>query len=86
MFARVRDMFDVVVNFLSSNWEPKHVTIGLFKAIKTNGAATAIKLRALLDKFFLTNVFLHMLKTRAPTYNLVQLTWTQWFLVKVWAC
>jgi hypothetical protein len=31
-------------------------------------------------------VFLHMLKTRAPTYNLVQLTWTQWFLVKVWAC
>ncbi len=54
MFVGVHDMFDVVVNFLSNNWEPKHVTIDLFKATETNGATMAIKLHALLDKFFLT--------------------------------
>ncbi len=57
MFVGVHDMFDVVINFLSNNWEPKHVTINLFKAIETNGATMAIKLRALLDKFFLTIFF-----------------------------
>jgi hypothetical protein len=56
MFAKVHNVF-VVVNFLSNNWEPKHVTINLFKAIETNGATMAIKLRALLDKFFLTIFF-----------------------------
>lgn len=43
MFVGVHDIFDVVVNFLSNNWELKHVTVDLFKATETNGAAMAIK-------------------------------------------
>jgi hypothetical protein len=56
MFARVHDLFDVVVNFLSSNLEPKHVTISLFKATKTNGTAMAIKLQVFPHKFFFAYV------------------------------
>jgi hypothetical protein len=43
MFVGMHDIFDVVVNFLSNNWELKHVTIDLFKATETNGVAMAIK-------------------------------------------
>jgi hypothetical protein len=36
------DMFVVVVNFFSSDWEPKHITIKLFKDSNTFGATMAI--------------------------------------------
>ncbi len=31
------DIFDLVINFLTCVWEPKHVTIGLFEAKGTIG-------------------------------------------------
>jgi hypothetical protein len=31
------DVLDFVVNFWSVNWQSKHVTIGLFEALKTIG-------------------------------------------------
>ncbi len=40
-----------VVNFLSTNWEPKHIIIGLFDANDTSGATMAMKLKHILDKF-----------------------------------
>lgn len=33
------------------NWEPQHVTIGLFEAIETIDQAMAVKLEAMLDKY-----------------------------------
>ncbi len=35
------DVFVVVVNFLSSKWEAKHITIELFEMFDTNGATMA---------------------------------------------
>ncbi len=35
------DVFVLVIIFLGSDWKPKHVTIGLFKVVKTIGQALA---------------------------------------------
>jgi hypothetical protein len=32
MFKGAYDVFALVINFLCSDWQPKHVTIGLFEA------------------------------------------------------
>jgi hypothetical protein len=45
--------FAVVVKFFSSNWELKHIIIGLFDIADTNGAAMVMKLKQVLDKFLL---------------------------------
>jgi hypothetical protein len=35
------DVFALLINFLNSDWQPKHVTIGFSKATKTIGQALA---------------------------------------------
>ncbi len=62
MFVRTHDIFVVVVNFLSSNWEPKHLTIGFFEAIATSGVTMAPKLWKLLGMFSFTDKFLAYVK------------------------
>jgi hypothetical protein len=52
----------VIVNFLSSNWEPKHVTIGLFEATTTYGATMVSKLHDFFDKFSLIDKILTYVK------------------------
>jgi hypothetical protein len=42
--TRAHDVFVVVVNFFFSNWELKHVTIGLFEATTTSNATIVPKL------------------------------------------
>ncbi len=44
MLKGAHDIFVVVVNFISNDWEAKHVTIGLFEAIHTSGIAMVPKL------------------------------------------
>jgi hypothetical protein len=53
MFIQVHNVFIMVINFVSSNWEPKHMLINLFEAIEISGVAMAPKLWV----FFI--VFLH---------------------------
>ncbi len=31
------DVFALVINFWGSDWQPKHITIGLFKVTNING-------------------------------------------------
>jgi hypothetical protein len=62
MSKGVHDVFVVVVNFLSSKWEAKHITIGLFEVSNTSGATMAPRLQQLLDKFFLTQKILAYVK------------------------
>jgi hypothetical protein len=38
------DVFDVV-NFISSDWEVKHVIIGFFEVMYTNNVVAALKLQ-----------------------------------------
>ncbi len=54
MSKGMHDIFAVVVSFISSNWEAKHATIGLFEMIDTCGITMASKLQELLDMFILT--------------------------------
>jgi hypothetical protein len=44
MSTRIENVLVVIANFLSSNWEPKHVTIGLFEATTTYSAIMVSKL------------------------------------------
>ncbi len=52
----------LVVNFLFTTWEPKHITIGLFEASDTSSVAMAVKLKQILNKFGLTQKILAYLK------------------------
>jgi hypothetical protein len=39
MSKGAHDIFTLVVNFLKANWQPKDITIGLFKASETTEQA-----------------------------------------------
>jgi hypothetical protein len=54
MSKGAHDVFIVVVNFISSDWELNHVTIVLFEVMDTSGASMTTKLQKLLNKFSLT--------------------------------
>ncbi len=51
MFKGAYDVFALIINFLSSDWQPKHVIIGLFEAINIIGQTLARFLIELLDKY-----------------------------------
>ncbi len=44
MSKGTRDVFVVVVNFISSDWKARHVTIKLFEISNTSDVAMALKL------------------------------------------
>ncbi len=44
MFKWACDVFAIVVNFISNDWEAKHVTIGLFEVKNISGVAMVLKL------------------------------------------
>lgn len=44
MIKGMHDVFVVVVNFISNEWEAKHVIIGLFEVMDASGATMAPKL------------------------------------------
>ena len=54
MSKGAQDTFALVISFLTTNWEPKHITVGLFEAYDTTGVDLAVQLRGLLEKFGLT--------------------------------
>jgi hypothetical protein len=41
MFKKIYGVFALVINYLGSDWQPKHVTIGLFEAIETTSQTFA---------------------------------------------
>ncbi len=51
MSKGTRDVFVVGVNFISNDWEAKHVTIELFQVSDMNSVAMVPKLQELLDRF-----------------------------------
>jgi hypothetical protein len=62
MSKEARDVFVVVLNFISSDWEAKLVTIGLFEVSNMSSVAMAPKLQELLDRFSLTHNFFAFVK------------------------
>lgn len=76
MSKGAHDIFVVVVNLISSDWEAKHVTITLFEVTDTSGVAMVSKFQELLNKFSLITKILVYVKdkgsnlqgsTNAPT-------------------
>jgi hypothetical protein len=39
------NVFVIVVNFLSTDWEPNHLIVGLFEAHDMSGATMVVKLK-----------------------------------------
>ncbi len=64
------DVLDLVVNFLSVNWQSKHVTIGLFEALKTIGQAFLLKNQPLLNFFGLTKKIITYVKNKGINLNI----------------
>jgi len=64
MSKGAHDEFVIIVNFMSTTWEPKHITIGEFEAIVTNGVAIVMKLKQILDKFGITQKTLAYVKNK----------------------
>jgi hypothetical protein len=64
MSKGAHDVFVIIFNFMSTTWEPKHITIGLFEAIVTSGVAIAVKLKQILDKFGITQKTLAYIKNK----------------------
>lgn len=76
MSIGTHDMFVVIANFIFNKWESKHVTIGLFEAIATNGVAMAPKLWELLDTFSFTNNILTYVKDEGANLQFCATTFT----------
>jgi hypothetical protein len=64
MSKGTHDVFVVVVNFISNDWEAKHVTIGLFEVTNTSGVAMVSKLQELLNKFSFIIIFFAYVKDK----------------------
>jgi len=58
-----------VINFLSSDWQPKHVIIGLFEVTKTIRQALAKSLIELLDKYGLRKNIISYFKDEGSILN-----------------
>jgi hypothetical protein len=41
MSKETYDIFAFVIKFSGTNWQPKHITIGLFEAMDTSGQTLA---------------------------------------------
>ncbi len=63
------NVFALVTNFLSNDWQPKHVIIGLFELIETIGQALAKSLIELLDKYGLMKQIVACIKDEGSNLN-----------------
>jgi hypothetical protein len=60
------DNFTLVINFLALDWEPKHVTIGLFEAKGTTRINLDNRLQVLFEEYKLINNFFSYVKNEVP--------------------
>jgi hypothetical protein len=63
------DVFALVINFINSDLQPKHVTIGLFEAIETLKQTLAKSLTKLLDKYGLRKKIIAYVKDEGSNLN-----------------
>jgi len=68
------DVFALVINFLNNDWQPKHVTIGLFEVTETTSQALARSLTKLLDKYGLRKKIIAYVKDEGSNFNAITIT------------
>jgi hypothetical protein len=62
MSKGAHDIFAVVINFLSTNWEPNHIIIGLFEVDDMSGTTMVVKFKHIFDKFALMHKIMAYIK------------------------
>jgi hypothetical protein len=62
MLKGAHNVFAMIVNFLSTNCEPKDVIIGLFKTHDMNETTMAMKLKEIFNKLGLTQKIVAYIK------------------------
>ncbi len=69
MFEGVYVIFALMINFLGSDWQPKHVTIGLFDVTNNTIQTLARSLTMLLDKYGLKKKIIAYVKDEGSNLN-----------------
>jgi hypothetical protein len=54
------DTFSLVINFLTLDWEPKHVIIGLFEAKWTSGVSFVDQLQTMFEYKLINKIICHV--------------------------
>ncbi len=54
------DTFALVINFLTLDWEPKHVIIGLFEAKGTSGVSLVDQLQTMFEYKLINKIICHV--------------------------
>jgi hypothetical protein len=79
--------FSLVINFLTLDWEPKHVAIGLFEAKGTFGVSLlSVNCKLCLRSTNLLTRSFAMWKMKAQTYLQWPMLLNKLLLVKNWEC
>jgi hypothetical protein len=68
--------FCLIVNFTYSDWEPQHITIGVFEASNTVGAILIIIVKRLLLDFHLTDKVILYVKNEGSNLTTLALALT----------
>jgi hypothetical protein len=68
MSRRGVDTFSLVVNFLSKDLVPHHVTVGVFEVSETGAVALAKLIRSLLNQYKLTNKIIAYAKDEGSNF------------------
>ncbi len=69
MSKGAHDIFDLVINFLGFDWQPKQITIGLFEAIEIIKQALTNNLTKLFDQYGLRNKIIAYVKDEDSNSN-----------------
>jgi hypothetical protein len=68
MSKSVVDIFSLVINFSTLDWEPKHATIGLFEVKDITKINLVNQQQALFEKYKLINKIICYMKMKAQIY------------------
>ncbi len=74
MSIKAHDIFALVIKFLGVDWQPKHITIGLFHTSETTRQVLAKNVITLLDEYgFLKKIVVYV-KDEGANLNLSTMT------------
>jgi len=71
------DIFALVINFVGANWQPKHITVGLFEVIDIRGQTLDKNLTKLLDIYGLRRKIVAYVKDEGYNLNIMTTTLNQ---------
>jgi hypothetical protein len=63
------DIFALIIKFLGDDWQPKHITLGLFEPTNTTRQTLAKKLTKLLDSYTLRRKIIAYVKDEGSNLN-----------------